>query len=183
MNTEHIWNEFENSLRSFVRTKIQNQEDVEDILQDVLIKVIKNLSSLKAETSVKSWLYQITRNTIIDFYRKNGTSQSVEFIEDGHTKIDDESEDIKDRISKCIRPFIEGLDEPDRILLTEIEIKGQSQKDYALSNDIKYSTLKSQVKRSREKLRTSLEKCCKFSYDHQGNLLDSNTKSGGCSNC
>ena len=43
----------------------------EDILQDVFIKIHLKIDTLKDESKIKPWLYQITRNRIMDYYRQN----------------------------------------------------------------------------------------------------------------
>jgi RNA polymerase sigma-70 factor (ECF subfamily) len=69
-NLESILSDFNLQLRSFVVSKITNKPDVDDILQDVYIKIHSNIGKLKNETKFESWMYQITRNAINDYYRK-----------------------------------------------------------------------------------------------------------------
>ncbi len=62
-----ISQQFYNNLKKFIQTKIKNPEDVNDILQDSLYKAQKNIHLLKKDSKFTSWLYQIIRNSIIDF--------------------------------------------------------------------------------------------------------------------
>lgn len=50
-----------------------SSEDIEDILQDVFIKVYKNINSFDNSYKFSTWIFQITRNTAIDAIRKNGS--------------------------------------------------------------------------------------------------------------
>ena len=42
-----------------------------DILQEVFLKIHLNLTKLKDQSKLSSWIYQITRNTINDYFRKH----------------------------------------------------------------------------------------------------------------
>jgi len=60
-----------NRLFSFVRrTSYFSQEDIEDILQEVFIKVYRYLNDYDDSMAFSTWIYQITRNTVIDEIRK-----------------------------------------------------------------------------------------------------------------
>ncbi|OZS41630.1 sigma factor [Photobacterium sanguinicancri] len=63
------WLRHKDQLRYYVLKKIDDPDAAEDILQDVYIKASANLSQLKSQDSLKSWLYRITHNVMMDFYR------------------------------------------------------------------------------------------------------------------
>ncbi len=69
--TTAVWEQFAQKLRYFIMSKVSGKQDVEDILQEVFIKVHQNLKGLKEVNKLESWLYQITRNAIADYYRRN----------------------------------------------------------------------------------------------------------------
>jgi len=70
MNTsEKIWRQYHSRLRAFIKSRIIDDATGEDILQSVFLKIHVELAYLKDETKLKSWLYQITRNAIIDYLR------------------------------------------------------------------------------------------------------------------
>jgi len=169
MNIEKIWQQYEVSLRNFIRIKVSNEADAEDLLQDIMIKTLTNLDDIKKQTSIKSWLFQIANNTIIDFYRKNARRNTLAALESNDSH-DDTS--VKQAMLKCISPFINELPEADAKLLLEIEIENRSQKDYAQEIGLSYSTLKSRVQKSRRKLKSVFETCCDFKKDKMGNVYD-----------
>ena len=68
--TEHIWKSFHEQLFGFIKARVHSTETAEDILQEIFIKIHKNVKNIKNEQKIASWVYQITRNTIIDYYRK-----------------------------------------------------------------------------------------------------------------
>ena len=69
VTTKTIWEEFRDSLKGFISARVQNKDDAEDILQDVFFKIHKKIDTLKDESRLPSWIYQITRHSIIDYYR------------------------------------------------------------------------------------------------------------------
>ncbi len=70
-NTEATWQEFRQALESFIRKRVSNEADAQDILQDVFVKIHRNIGQLRDETRLMAWIYHITRNTIHDYYRQN----------------------------------------------------------------------------------------------------------------
>jgi len=66
-----VWKAYEKELMAFVRSRIFDKSMAPDIMQEVAIKIFKNRDRLHALENSRAWLYRVTRNTLIDFYRKN----------------------------------------------------------------------------------------------------------------
>jgi len=168
MKVEDIWLDYSAALKRFVHAKISNVDDVEDVLQEILLKTHQNLASIKDKNSVKSWLFQVANNAIIDFYRKNGRrleSSEIDVVEDENS-----ANTVRLAISACVQPFIKALPQEDATLLTAIDINEQSQKDYAREIGVSYSTLKSRVQKSRERLKKVFDDCCHYQRDKDGTV-------------
>ena len=63
------WLMHKEQLRTYITRHVDDFHAVEDILQEVYIKASTSFHQLKAKSSIKSWLYRITHNVIMDFYR------------------------------------------------------------------------------------------------------------------
>lgn len=163
-----------------MRSKVGNPDDAEDLLQEVLIKTYKNLQTVKDSSKIKSWIFQIANNTIIDFYRRKHKDDKL--TTDDLWYEQEEVQVIRE-LSRCTLPIIKCLPEQDAELLIAIEIEGISQKNYAESHKINYSTLKSRVKKSRKKLYSLFSDCCELSINKQGNLIGYQQKSKNCIRC
>ena len=100
-----------------------NVHDVEDLLQEILIKVHAKLPELKDKSRIKPWLFQITNRTIIDFYRK----QRNRDLSAQDLWYENSPPDVKQELSKCIAPFINALPRETAELLTVIELSEHSQ--------------------------------------------------------
>jgi RNA polymerase sigma-70 factor, ECF subfamily len=66
---EAIWYEFHDRLRAFIARWVDNEADGEDILQNVFLRGHQSLGTLHRADRLASWLYQVTRNAIADYYR------------------------------------------------------------------------------------------------------------------
>ncbi|MDF1517540.1 MAG: sigma factor, partial [Lutibacter sp.] len=67
---EFLWNNFHKELEGFIYSRVKDRDATNDILQDIFIKIQNNLGTLRDESKLSSWIYQITRNTINDYFRK-----------------------------------------------------------------------------------------------------------------
>src|SRR5438128_3430700 len=70
LSTEQTWNALHDPLRIFIRKRVPNDESAEDLLQDVFLKIHMHIDALRDEERLESWVYQIARNLIIDYYRR-----------------------------------------------------------------------------------------------------------------
>lgn len=177
MNLESIWKEYRLSLHRFLSSKIDNHADVDDLLQTILIKTHTHLGTLKSEDRIKPWLFQIANRTIIDFYRQRAIKQNVEVNEFWYEEYQE------DDLLICVEPFINALPKKHAALLKNIELRGQSQKDYAMQHNISYSTLKSRLKRSRQELKKLFEQCCTLELDKDGQVMTCDDTPEGCNSC
>lgn len=180
MNIDLVWNEYRSLLKQFIASKVSNPTDAEDLLQTILLKVHQNLSNLRDETKIKSWLLQLSNNTIIDFYRSRAKRKELQ-AED--LWFEHEQQNATELI-QCIKPFINELPDKYRDLLLDVELAGTSQKDYAERHNISYSTFKSRVQKGRKELKRIFDRCCDFELDKNGKAVDWQKKGANlCKNC
>jgi RNA polymerase sigma-70 factor, ECF subfamily len=179
-STAEIWDEFSDNLRGFIRKRVNDPQDAEDVLQDVFIKIHNRIDTLQDEQRLVAWLYQITRNTIIDHYRKQRpwVDLSDLVVEDS---IESEVNPGKE-LAAGLRNFILCLPEKYRKAIVLTELEGFSQGQLAETLGISLSGAKSQVQRGRERLRQALLECCHFEFDRRGNLQDYIPRQDCCRN-
>lgn len=65
-------------LRNFIRKRVPNEADAEDLLQEVFFEVVEADRLMEPVQRWSAWMFQVARNRIIDFFRKKrlGTSES-----------------------------------------------------------------------------------------------------------
>src|SRR6202051_4350002 len=79
--TEQLWDAFHEPLQQFIRRRVSNEATAEDVLQDVFLKIHQRVETLKDVKKLESWIYQITRNPIIDSYREPRPTTPLETTE------------------------------------------------------------------------------------------------------
>jgi len=155
MQTQEIWKNFRSELLGFINSKVHDIQLSEDILQDVFIKIHLNLHQLKSDEKLTSWLYQITRNSITDYFRKaKSTIEVPDLPEEQNTETD-----IRN-FEKCVLRFVNELPEKYREAIVTTELGNLSQKEFAEKIGISYSGAKSRVQRAKEELRELFVSCC-----------------------
>ena len=171
MDIDGVWSENRDKLTFFVRSKVSNECDAKDLLQQVFLKAKTQSRSLRSRQKAVSWLYQITRNAVVDYYR--GRGKSVELPED-LPEIRKEK-DAWGLISGCVRPFIEKLPPLYRDALLLSEIEGLDHKQVAKKLGISLAGAKARVQRGRLKLKKKFEDCCIFECGPRGAQVHSDT--------
>lgn len=171
--TEQAWDAFHAPLYQFIRCRVANDATAEDLLQEVFLKIHQHGSALKDARRLESWIYQITRNLIIDYYRSHrqpmtslDTGEALNLLED----LPDD--DIVGELLPCVRVMVLALPEQDRQALILTEYEGLTQKELGERLGISFSGAKSRVQRAREKLKQELLACCHFELDRRGHILD-----------
>lgn len=182
MTTEvtNIWTDFHKELKAFILNKIRNSADTDDILQEVFIKIIRNIDKVNQAENLRHYLYGIVRNTINDYFRNK--KQMVDNTEIEEKITEEETQSLNTTIAECcIKPFINKLPNNYREALLITEFQDISQKDLAERLNISYSGAKSRVQRGKEKLKELILNCCSYQSDKYGNLIDSEDKNCDCS--
>jgi len=179
--SEKIWQEYHAKLRAFIRGKVFDDATCDDILQGVFLKMHFGLASLKDETKLKSWLYQIARNAIIDYFRSQ--KPAVEIPEWFPQPETDSVEKVAQELSECLQPMIQLLPRNYREAIILSEIKGAALKEVAKMQGTSLSGAKSRVQRGRALLKKMLAGCCRLEFDHRGRLCDYERKDGACDFC
>ena len=180
-NVINIQNQFGEYLLNYIKSKVANVEDAEDIYQEVIIKIIEKSDQLQKSQSLKSWLFTIAKNRIIDYYRAKRYGVDIEEI-----KIpaeDEEHEDAYQELQGCLNSFIERLPTDYKKIIVQSEIEGKSQKEISENLDINYVTLRSKVQRGRTKIKNMIIDACVIEKDVLGRVTDCNPNpaSPGCS--
>ncbi|HEU0006805.1 MAG TPA: RNA polymerase sigma factor SigZ [Terriglobia bacterium] len=179
-STERIWNEHADQLRGFIYRRIPDPSVVDDLVQDVFLKVQSKVATLKDETRLQSWLYQITRNTIIDHFRGQKPEQELPETLD---LPEAEPSRALEELAECVRPMMDVLPEEYRLPLLLSDLEGLPQKEVAERLGLSVSAAKSRVQRGRERLKSAFTKCCHLTLDHRGSVMDYQARDGECGRC
>jgi RNA polymerase sigma-70 factor (ECF subfamily) len=190
-DTQQIWAEFADRLRTFITRRVGSAADAEDILLDVFLRIHRHADSLQRRERLVSWLFQITRNAIADYYRAPvrrellaGAPQDLE--RDGeHTlrwvgQRDEPSADAARELATCLGPMVARLPSPYREAVTLIDLEGVPQKEAALRAGLSLSGMKSRVQRGRQALEQLVHDCCQIELDATGRVMDYQLRGSAC---
>lgn len=181
-NTQEIWESFSQRLLYFIKVRVNNENDAEDILQEVFLKIHKNLDSLSNEAKLPAWIYRITRNSIIDFYRRKHSTK-VSFQDNNEYLQNKESGKGIHDIKGCLNSFIKQLPNKYKSAVELSDIKGLKQKEIAEIFNISIPGAKSRVQRGREMIKQHFIDCCKFTLDKKGKLIGGEWPNENCTTC
>lgn len=164
------WADLRKRLCLFICSRTPNGDDAEDILQEVLLRVHTHLDTVQDMHKLESWIYQIARNSVIDYYRARRVVE--ELPEDLPAEEDEIAESAAESLAPALRELVEALPEIYRDALMLTDYQGVTQADLARQLGVSQSTVKSRVQRGRQMVRDNLMNCCHFEFDRRGKVLD-----------
>ena len=128
---------------------------------------------------MRTWLYQITRHAIADFYRAPERKREVPAglaadIEAAHpamarplTGLSADSGQLREELAACMRPMIAQLSTQYREAVTLVDLEGMTQQVAAKRLGLSVSGMKSRVQRGRQQLKRLLGECCVIQLDRR----------------
>ena len=177
---EIIWQELHQPLLGFIRRRVDDGSAAEDILQDVFLKVHMHIDTLQDASKLQSWIYQLARNAITDYYRR---TRSTTVLPEQIRVVDDDDERRAERsLVPTVRAMLEQLPPMYREALIATEFAGLSQKELAQQLGISLSGAKSRVQRARQHLKQMLLDCCHFEFDQRNAIISYQSRCACCRN-
>lgn len=158
-------------LRAFVRKRIDDEGDAEDILQDVFYELVETYRLMQPVEQVGAWLFRVTRNRIIDFFRKKrpesfetwpspGTNDEDALLLESLLPSPDDGPDAAYARSVLLEEFDAALEElpaEQREVFIAHEIEGRSFKELADETGLNLNTLLSRKRYAVLHLRRRLQ--------------------------
>jgi len=175
------WQELEAKLRPFVARRLRSDADVDDVVQDVFLRMQRGLGALRDEERFGPWVYRVARSAIVDHQRaaKRHAPVDGEVTEAAALAFDEDDGAVEREVATYITPFVAMLRSPYREALTLTELEGLSQKQAAEMLGISHSGMKSRVQRGRQELRAALEDCCHIALDARGRVMSCEPRPDG----
>ena len=178
MTTQKVWLKYSDDLKRFIISKVKDRTIADDILQDTFIKIHTKLHTLKDITKLKSWIFTIARNTIMDYFKS--TNQIFELTNlKTETQIEASDHTEKD----CLQGILQSLPKKYRDPLFLSDIKGLKQKEVATKLNQSLPTTKSQIQRARKLIAKGFIDCCDFVMNKDGNLVGEIKEKEDCKIC
>lgn len=140
-------------LRNFIRKRVPDPSDAEDILQDVFYELVEAYRMMKPVQQVTAWLFQVARNRITDMFRRKGrtTAQAEPAAWDGEALLLEEllpSPDsgpeatyVRSVLAEEIDAGLDELPDEQREVFVAHEVMGYSFKELSASTGVSVNTL------------------------------------------
>lgn len=164
---DQAWVETRRRLSAFVAARLSPAAAVEDVVQEVLVKMIQNMDGLTDGTRVEAWAYRIAHNAITDEYRRRGRDAAAltRFgVLGSAPESDPAAEEVLSadlvELSGCLRPLVEALAAPYREALVLTGWQGLTQEQAAKRAGASLPGMKSRMQRGRAQVREQLVACC-----------------------
>ena len=137
---EQAWERYSRRLGDFIRSRVADEAEAEDILQEVFIRVHRSLCCQAEWNRPDAWIYQIARNLVIDHYRRR--RELAEIPENLPAGPDLPEEDPEAELAPSLKEMVDELPEPYRQALILTEYEGLSQEEMAarLQLDLRKAT-------------------------------------------
>ena len=146
---EQIYLQYHDKVRAYVRGKIQDPHDAEDLVSAVFMKIVQKLDSYDpAKASVSTWVYTITRNTVTDHFR---TQRTLVTLED--YMVDEQPAELSDDALDSLADALLVLKEKARDLIVLHYYTGHTLKETAEMMGMSYINAKVIHKKALESLR------------------------------
>ncbi|MDQ4129178.1 MAG: RNA polymerase sigma factor SigZ, partial [Actinomycetota bacterium] len=175
---EARWRELRARLHGFVGRRVGNPEDAEDVVQDVFVRMHRNIAALSSADRLYAWAFRIARNTIVDHYRSSNRHYVTGEVA---AKVMDElaaggasgepSNDARVEMARCVAPMVRGLPDGYRQAIELTELEGLTQAAAAERLGLSVPGAKSRVQRGRARLRAMLLRCCEIETDRRGHVI------------
>ena len=183
---EATWQEFRSRLLGFVGLRVADPQAAEDIVQEVMLRIHRQATSLENPAAMSAWVYQIARNAVIDHYRSAATRRELpagtEVGEDLALPPEPESSGLRSELAGCLSPLLARLPAADRGALLMTEFEGMTQAAAAGRLGLSASGMKSRVQRARARLREQVIACCQIDQDRHGTIIGYQPRGESC-NC
>lgn len=134
-----------------------NPADADEVTQDVFVKVHKNLRDFGFRSAFRTWIYRITANTALNHCkwhsrREKGNVEYDPAVHDIAAPDEAAAEGDREDAEKKIAVLLEALDPDQRACIVLREMEGLDYKAIADTLKININTVRSRLKRAREKL-------------------------------
>ena len=151
------WAAHRASLKRFVGKRVSDRDDVNDIVQDVLVRAHEALHQLDDAQRLPAWLGRIAAHRVVDHFRAR---KAFTELPDDLAAPEPEDDPVVS-LAPCLPSMIERLPEIYRDAVRLSELEGVAQRDVARMLGVSLSGAKSRVQRGRERLRELVEACCR----------------------
>lgn len=139
INKEQIYTDYHNKILGYILSQVNDYNLAEDLCSDVFVKVYEKLNTFDSnKASFSTWIFTITRNKLIDYYR-----QRKVMVEIPETLVYEENEDeLKPEDLETLSKALDSLNDRERKIIVKHYYNKEKLKDIAIELNISYAYVK-----------------------------------------
>jgi RNA polymerase sigma-70 factor (ECF subfamily) len=154
---EQIFNAYVDMVFNIALRSSRRREDAQEITQDVFLAVHRKLKDFRMQSSLKTWIYRITVNMTINHLKKESRFRDKAVAFDDALTPAPEGSDIgraaeREYLNGVTRRLLDALTPEQRVCIVLRNFEGLSYEEIARALGIELNTVRSRLKRAREKL-------------------------------
>ena len=180
-----IYEKFHQRIHLYLERMV-GKDEVEDLTQEVFIKIDKGLKEFRGQSKLSTWIYRVATNAALDklqsrAYRERKKRMSLSSednqneSEDGSVLVEEKSlsaerEAVRNEMNECIREFVDKLPDNYKTVIILSEFKDLQNQQIADILDISLDAVKIRLHRARARLKVEFEAGCEFYYNEDNEL-------------
>lgn len=156
-------------LLRYLQRRVGDSAVAEDLLQETLLRMARNLPGFRGDASPKTWAFTIATRVAADYFRHPDRRAPMVMMEDGPDLPDREAaaddQLLRGEMSACVRQLVDALPEDFRAALILHDLEGLTLEETAGAAGCTVATAKIRIHRARHRLKDALEQQCAFYHD------------------
>jgi RNA polymerase sigma-70 factor (ECF subfamily) len=176
--SHELWADVHGRLRAFIGRRVSDPHTADDLAQDVLLRLHRNIGHLRDDERLDAFAYAIARNAITDHYRAQARrreipSEPTELTASIETHpVSDDAPNAREQLGRCLEPLVRRLSPPYRDALMLTDLGELSQVEAARRAGLTVPGMKARVQRARRQVRDLLGECCEVALDQSRRVAD-----------
>ena len=155
LTPEALYAAYHDKVLAYLTGRTDSREDADDLCHDVFVQVFRSLERYDAsKSSISTWIYQITRFTLIDYIRTKHPNEPL--TEDISSMGDLEEEIIQKETLERLAAALAALEQDERDIIILRYYKGYSLTDISYLTGISYGMVKVKHKKALQKIGTDI---------------------------
>lgn len=153
-----VINSIERKLYIIAKSKLNNEEDVKDVIQETILLSYKNIRKLKDSTKFDAWIITILINNCNLLYKSKKNVIHIPCDEKNLPELSDENNCLNLEQNLDFFQLLNLLDENEKIIFSLFYVDNYTTDKISKILDINENTVKSKLKRAREKIKNYIER-------------------------
>ena len=153
--------EVHNAFLQFLRRKLGNQSDAEEVMQQFYVRVVAHASQLRKEDSALAWLRRVLQSALSDYRRRAAVRARAEAdYARKDAAVPPSTDDLEDFVCKCLSKLLPLLKPAYAEVLRRVDLQNEPRKAVAGALGLTSGNLTVRLHRARQALRRALELTC-----------------------